>query len=54
MINFYSNSTHTYEHQCIGRVKLASPYFCSGTGAIHWEQFKERQSFSMWHTLIKQ
>jgi hypothetical protein len=54
MIKFYSNTNNLNEHQCIGRVKLASYYFCSGTGTVHWQQFKERQSFSMWHTLIKQ
>ncbi|CAF0979264.1 unnamed protein product [Rotaria sordida] len=54
MINLYSNTNNTNEHRCVGRVKLASPYFCSGSGTIHWQQFKQRQSFSMWHKLIKQ
>jgi len=54
MINLYSNANNTNEHRCIARVKLASPHICSGTGTIHWQQFNERQSFSMWHTLIKQ
>jgi hypothetical protein len=54
IINLYSNANNTHEHRCIARVKLASPYFCAGNGTIHWQQLKERQSFSMWHTLIKQ
>ncbi|CAF3498120.1 unnamed protein product [Rotaria sp. Silwood1] len=54
MINLYSNANGKNEHRCIARVKLASPYFCSGTGTIHWQRFKQRQSFSMWHKLIKQ
>jgi glycosyltransferase involved in cell wall biosynthesis len=53
MIKFYSTSNHLNEQRCIARIKLASQFFCSGTGTIHWQQFKERQSFSMWHTLIK-
>jgi hypothetical protein len=54
MCNLYSNSNHTNEHKCIARVKLASPLFCSGSGTVHWEQFKARESFSMWHTLNKE
>jgi len=54
IIKFYSNTTYLNEHQCIARIKLASHCYCSGTGTIHWQQFKERKSFSMWHTLIKQ
>ncbi|UJR20521.1 hypothetical protein I4U23_023649 [Adineta vaga] len=54
IINLYSNANPKNEYQCIGRVKLASSYICSGNGTIHWQQFKERQAFSMWHTLIKQ
>ncbi|CAF2497083.1 unnamed protein product [Rotaria sp. Silwood2] len=54
MVDLYSNAKNMNEHRCIARIKLASPYFCSGTGTIHWQQFKQRQSFSMWHKLIKQ
>ncbi|CAF1275051.1 unnamed protein product [Adineta steineri] len=53
-IDFYSNINDTNEHHYIGRIKLGSPYICSGSGTIHWQQFKQRHSFSMWHTLIKQ
>lgn len=54
IINLYSNANNLNEHQCIARVKLASPFFCSGTGTIHWQQFKQLKSISMWHKLIKQ
>lgn len=54
MINLYSNSNHKHEYRCIARVKVASPYFCSGSGTVHWQQFRKRQSFSMWHKLVKQ
>ena len=54
MINLYSNSNHSNEYKRIAHVKLASPMFCSGSGTVHWQQFKARDSFSMWHTLNKQ
>jgi hypothetical protein len=54
MINLYSNSNHENEYKRIAHVKLASPLFCAGSGTIHWQQFKARESFSMWHTLNKQ
>ena len=54
MISLYSNSNDTFEHRCIARIKLASSTLCSGSGTIHWQQFQLRQSFSMWHKLIKQ
>jgi hypothetical protein len=54
MIKFYSNTNQFHEHRCTARIKLASYLFTSGTGTIHWQQYKQRQSFSMWHTLIKQ
>ncbi|CAF3401265.1 unnamed protein product [Rotaria socialis] len=53
MINLYSNANNATEHRCIARVKLASPYFCSGTGTLHWQQFKQHHSLSMWHKLVK-
>ncbi|CAF4329945.1 unnamed protein product [Rotaria magnacalcarata] len=46
-------ANNTSEHRCIARVKLASPYFCSGTGTLHWQQFKQHHSLSMWHKLVK-
>ena len=54
MFNLYSNCNATNEHKCIARIKLASPLFCSGSGTVHWQQFKARESFSMWHTLNKE
>jgi hypothetical protein len=54
IIKFYSNVNQYNEHRCTFRIKLASYLFTSGTGTIHWQQFQERQSFSMWHHLIKQ
>lgn len=54
LINFYSNSNHENEYKRAAHLKLASTLFCSGSGTIHWQQFKARQSFSMWHTLNKQ
>lgn len=54
LINFYSNSNHDNEYKRLAHLKLASALFCSGSGTIHWQQFKARQSFSMWHTLNKQ
>ncbi|CAF0845000.1 unnamed protein product [Adineta ricciae] len=54
MIDLYSNANQTDEHRCIGRIKFGSSFLCSGSGTIHWQQFRERQAFSMWHTLIKQ
>ncbi|CAF3971890.1 unnamed protein product [Rotaria magnacalcarata] len=53
LINLYSSANNTSEHRCIARVKLASPYFCSGTGTLHWQQFKQHHSLSMWHKLVK-
>ncbi|CAF0891159.1 unnamed protein product [Rotaria sordida] len=54
MFNLYSNANHTNEYKCIGHVKIGSPLLCSGNGTIHWQQFKARKSFSMWHTLNKE
>ncbi|CAF0867662.1 unnamed protein product [Rotaria sp. Silwood1] len=54
MLNLYSNSNNTNEYKCIAHVKLGSPLYCSGSGTIHWQQFKIRESFSMWHTLNKE
>ncbi|CAF1449277.1 unnamed protein product [Adineta steineri] len=54
MFSLYSNSNPANEYKCIARVKLASASFCSGSGTIHWQQFKLRESFSMWHTLNKE
>ncbi|CAF2521378.1 unnamed protein product [Rotaria sp. Silwood2] len=54
MVNLYSNSNNTNEYKCIAHVKLGSPLYCSGSGTIHWQQFKARKSFSMWHTLSKE
>lgn len=51
MIYFYANLR---EHQCLGRIKLSSIDFTSGTGTIQWQQLKDRQEFSMWHRLNKQ
>lgn len=53
MIQFYSNGNPLNEYHCIGRMKFSSFLYSSGTGSLHWQQFQERQSFSMWHTLIK-
>ena len=53
MIQFYSNGNPLNEYHCIGRMKFSSYLYSSGTGSLHWQQFQERQSFSMWHTLIK-
>ena len=54
MINFYTNANNSNEYQCIARVKLASPYFSSGNGTIHWQQFKERQSFSILFSTLRE
>jgi hypothetical protein len=54
IFNLYSNSNHTNEYKRIAHIKLASQLFCSGSGTSHWQQFKARESFSMWHTLNKQ
>ncbi|CAF0847376.1 unnamed protein product [Didymodactylos carnosus] len=48
VINFYRNE------QLIAQIKVGSPLYCSGTGAIHWNQLLARQSFSMWHAMSKQ
>ena len=53
IISLYSNANVSKEFQCIAHIKLASPLLCSGSGTIHWQQFKARDSFSMWHTLNK-
>lgn len=52
--NLYSNANQTNEYKSIAHIKIASPKVCSGSGTIHWQQFKVRNSFSMWHTLNKQ
>lgn len=54
IINLYSNLNNTNEHKCIAHVKLGSSLLCSGSGTVHWQQFKARESFSMWHTLNKE
>jgi len=53
LISFYSNGNQQNEHRCIARIKLASPHLASDSGTIHWQQFKARESFSMWHTFNK-
>ena len=53
IFNLYSNLNSTNEYKCVACIKIASPLFCSGSGTIHWQQFKMRKSFSMWHTLNK-
>lgn len=53
LVSFYSNANPENEHRCVARVKLGSPLYCADSGTIHWQQFKARESFSMWHTLNK-
>ncbi|CAF2162523.1 unnamed protein product [Rotaria magnacalcarata] len=54
VFNLYSNSNNTNEYKCIAHVKIGSPLLCSGSGTVHWQQFKARESFSMWHTFNKE
>lgn len=53
LVSFYSNANPTNEHRCVARIKLGSAHLLADSGTIHWQQFKARESFSMWHTFNK-
>jgi len=56
ILNLFQTTAGTGENKItksLARIKLASALYCSGNSTVHWNQFITRQSFSMWHTMVK-